>query len=54
MGVLLKVPELHSIFTANLTMIVQALTSNLCSTMPAVRQEGEHLMDLLEMCCLED
>lgn len=54
LGVLLQVPELHGIFTANLTMIVQALTQNLCSSMHGVRSEGEHLMDMLEMCCMEE
>ena len=35
-------------------MIVQAITSNLCSTMHSVRAEGEHLMDMLELCCYEE
>lgn len=52
--VLVQVPQLHGLFVANLTMLVQALTTNLCSTAPQVRAEGEHLMDLLEMACLEE
>ena len=54
LGVLLKVTELHAVFAANLNMIVQALSQNLCSNLHAVRTEAEQLLDALEMCCLEE
>jgi len=46
--VLLTIPELGALFNSNLSIVVQALTQNLCSTAPAVRNKGEGLLDLLE------
>jgi hypothetical protein len=46
--ILLKMPELGALFNSNLSRIVEALTQNLCSTSPPVRNKGEALFDLLE------
>jgi hypothetical protein len=46
--ILLKMPELGALFNSNLSRIVEALTCNLCSTSPPVRNKGEALLDLLE------
>lgn len=51
---ILQTPELNALIVANLTMVIQALTTNLCSSSSPVRNEAEHLIDLIEMCCLNE
>lgn len=46
--VILLNKDLGALLNSNLTMIVQALTQNLCSTSPSVKNEGEQLLDMLQ------
>ena len=46
--ILMSMPDLGPLVNANLTMIVTALTQNLCSTHHTIRQQGERLFDILE------
>jgi len=45
---ILTMPEMGSLLNSNLTMIAQALSQNLTSTNPNVKQQGDRLFDLLE------
>jgi len=45
---IMSIPDLGALVNANLTMIVTALTQNLCSTHHQIRQKGEQLFDILE------
>ena len=44
----MSIPDLGALINANLTMIVTAITQNLCSTHHAIRLQGERLFDILE------
>ena len=44
----MAIQELGSLVNANLTMIVTALTQNLCSTNQQIRYQGDRLFDVLE------
>ena len=44
----MAIQELGSLVNANLTMIVTALTQNLCSTNQSIRYQGDRLFDVLE------
>ena len=46
--VILSTQEMGALINANLIMIVQALTQNLCATNPGVRQKADRLFDYLE------
>ena len=45
---ILSTPEMGPLVNANLIMIVQAVTQNLCATNPNVRQKADRLFDFLE------
>jgi len=40
--------DMGALVNANLSMIVAALTTNMCSTNPNIRQQSDRLFDLLE------
>ena len=45
---LLSNQDLSALWTSNLTMIVSALTQNLCSKNVPIKSQGERLLDVLE------
>lgn len=47
-SVVLGCADMGPLVSANLIMVVQALTQNLCSTNSGVRAQGERLFDQLE------